>query len=110
MALTYITGGGKNTRYYKIKKNKDAAGHNVGEVSRISCQEYDDSNKNVDLGRHKPNIGDKVIIIMKPYHMYNCKTGIVKNVLTNKAIHTRGHKVRLNSGEIGRTLKIIKNN
>ena len=105
--LTYITGG-KNARYYRIKKHKNSAGNIVGDVSRISCQEYDDSNKNIELGRHKPSVGDKVIIIMKPYHQYNCKTGIVKNVLTNKMIHTRGHKVRLETGEIGRTLKIIK--
>ena len=54
-----------------------------------------------------PRIGDKVIIIIKPYQEYNCKTGIVDRLLTKKQIHTRGHKVMLHTGEVGRTLKIL---
>ena len=103
--LIYATGG-SNKRYYKIKKIKKN-NKIYGEVSRISCAEYDSHNTNPDIGKFRPNVGDKVIIIMKPYHSYTCKTGIVKYVLTRKAIHTRGHKVRLITGEIGRTLKIL---
>jgi uncharacterized repeat protein (TIGR03833 family) len=54
-----------------------------------------------------PRIGDKVIIIIKPYQEYNCKTGIVDRLLTKKQIHTRGHKVILHTGDVGRTLKIL---
>ena len=122
MELQYMTGGGKNKRYYKIKKNKASAKKNKtsakknktsakknkasAKVSRISCQNYDDPRKNPNIGRIMPRVGDKVIIIIKPYYQYNCKTGIVQDILTRKPIHTRGHKVRLITGEIGRTLKI----
>ena len=79
-----------------------------GKVTRISCEKYDDSITNPGLGLVQPNAGDKVIIIVKPYHTHNCQTGIVQNVLTRRKIHTRGHKVRLTTGVIGRTLKILK--
>jgi len=52
-----------------------------------------------------PKVGDKVTIIIKPYKD-NCSTGIVKDVLTKKKNHTRGCKVRLQNGKIGRVLKI----
>jgi len=100
--LIFSTGGNGKERYYKI--SKEISG---GKVTRISCKEYDDVRTNPMLGRIQPKIGDKVTIIIKPYHKYICKTGIVKNVLTRRKIHTRGHKVRLESGDIGRTLKII---
>jgi uncharacterized repeat protein (TIGR03833 family) len=104
----YATGGKKNTRYFKIKKNKNKkTGEVSGDVSRISCAEYDNPKSNPTLGMVKPRVGDRVTIIIKPYSQYNCKTGIVKDVLTNKPIHTRGHKCRLTSGEIGRVLKIL---
>ena len=108
MDLLYTTGGGgKKHRFFKIKKKKNKkTGDVYGEVSRISCAEYDNPQKN-SIGLIKPKIGNKVIIIIKPYHQYNCKTGIVKDVLTRNEVHTRGHKVRLISGEIGRTLKIL---
>ena len=100
MSLLYITGG-KKKRFFRIKKNKNKkTGEVSGEVTRISCKEYDDSKTNTMLGKIKPNVGDKVVIIVKPYHTYTCHTGIVKNVLTNRQIHTRGHKVRLDNGVI----------
>jgi uncharacterized repeat protein (TIGR03833 family) len=107
MELHYMTGGGKKKRYFKITKNKTKNGKISAKVSRISCQKYDDPQKNTNIGRIMPQVGDKVTIIIKPYYQYNCKTGIVQDVLTRKPIHTRGHKVRLTTGEIGRTLKII---
>jgi uncharacterized repeat protein (TIGR03833 family) len=110
-SLFYTTGGGnKQIHYYHIKKNKkksNVSSSNKCQVKRISCQEYDDRTKNKDLGKIKPRIGSKVMIIIKPYNNYDCKIGIVKRVLTNKQIHTRGHKVMLETGIIGRTLKII---
>lgn len=108
-SLMYATGGRSNKRFFKIKKMKTTTGETFGEVSRISCAEYDDPKKNT-IGLVKPKTGDKVVIIIKPYHQYTCKTGIVQDVLTSKAIHTRGHKVRIISNNqiyIGRTLKIL---
>ena len=54
-----------------------------------------------------PKVGDKVKITIKPY-IGKTATGIVERVLTKKKYHSRGHKVKLTSGKIGRILKIIK--
>lgn len=56
----------------------------------------------------KPSKGDIVRVIIKPYDEGNTKLGVVKDVLTRKEVHTRGHKVRLHNGVIGRLVKIIK--
>ena len=107
--MDYITvGGNGNKTYMRIKKKKNKkTGAVSAEVSRISCKDYDDPIKNKNIGRIMPSVGDKVIIIIKPYHQYNCKTGIVSRVLTKKRYHSRGHKVMLQTGEVGRTLKIL---
>ncbi len=98
--------GGK--RYYRVKRKKNKSTGNVtGDVSRITCAEYDNAATNTTLGKTMPRVGNKVSIIVKPYHQYNCVTGIVKDVLTRRETHTRGHKVRLTTGVIGRTLKIL---
>ena len=91
----------KKSQTEKVKKSQ------TEKVKKSTCQELDDREKNPNLGKIKPNIGDRVMIIIKPYHNFNCVSGEVRDVLTRKPIHTRGHKVRLESGEIGRTLKII---
>jgi uncharacterized repeat protein (TIGR03833 family) len=105
--MDYIVGG-KNKIYMRIKKIKNLnTGKINADVSRISCRDYDDPNKNKNIGRIIPQVGDKVIIIIKPYHEFNCKTGIVDKVLTKKSIHTRGHKIKLHTGQVGRTLKIL---
>ena len=54
-----------------------------------------------------PSIGDSVVIIMKPYAKKHLIKGIVAVVLTKKKNHTRGHKVKLTTGEIGRIIKIL---
>jgi uncharacterized repeat protein (TIGR03833 family) len=53
-----------------------------------------------------PKVGNKVKIAIKPY---KGKTAIgkVKRVLTKKKYHSRGHKVMLNSDEVGRVLEIL---
>lgn len=106
--MDYITGG-ENKRYYRIKKKKNIKkGDNIkADVSRISCKDYDDPLKNMNIGRIMPRVGDKVIIIIKPYREYNCKTGIVDKVLTKKPVHTRGHKCMIHTGDVGRVLKIL---
>ena len=55
----------------------------------------------------KPYVGDTVKIAIKPYKG-RTEIGIVKDVLTKRNFHSRGHKVRLRSGTIGRVLRIIK--
>ena len=52
-----------------------------------------------------PKIGNKVTISIKPYKGKTEK-GIVKKVLTKKKYHSRGHKVMLESGTIGRITTI----
>jgi uncharacterized repeat protein (TIGR03833 family) len=52
----------------------------------------------------RPKKGDKVKIIIKPYYKKITKIGVVKDVLTKAKKHTRGHKVRLEDGTIGRVV------
>ena len=52
----------------------------------------------------RPNVGDHVKIIIKPYHQNNTKEGIIQRVLTRKMFHSRGHKVKLTDGTVGRML------
>src|SRR4029079_526718 len=53
-----------------------------------------------------PKVGDKVYIIQKVnYGSEDYDLGIVKDVLTSRPEHPRGHKVRLTTGIIGRVQK-----
>lgn len=85
-------------KYYKVNKKTQ-------EVVEVSKNEFlektkKEKTKKTKLGE-KPKPGDKVLIKIKPYTGLE-EFGIVKDVLTNKKIHPRGHKVRLESGTIGR--------
>ena len=80
--------------FYKIER---------GKTRRVSKEKV---NKNNNL--KKPSVGDIVKIIIKPYSDGVTVNGIVKRVLTKKEIHTRGHKVELRDGTIGRLVKILK--
>jgi uncharacterized repeat protein (TIGR03833 family) len=52
--------------------------------------------------------GIKVAIVLKKDQRTGVLTnGIVKDILTGSAQHSRGIKVRLESGEIGRVKKIL---
>lgn len=84
--------------YYKIKKDEP--------VRRISKKEFD---KKYNLKRSDLKVGDLVKIIVKPYKNGKTVTGKIKKILTNKNIHTRGHKVMLEDGTVGRMVS-IKNN
>lgn len=55
----------------------------------------------------KPKIGDSVEIAIKPYKGKK-EIGIVKKVLTKRRFHTRGHKVELKTGTIGRIIRFLK--
>ena len=61
-------------------------------------------------GNHRKNIriGSEVRIVLKKDQGSGRLTeGIVKAILTSAAVHHRGIKVRLESGEIGRVKEII---
>lgn len=61
-------------------------------------------------GQFRKNIkaGYKVLIVKKTDQQTGKLTeGIVKRILTNKEYHSRGIKVELNSGEVGRVQKIL---
>jgi len=78
----------KNGYYYEIQK---------GCAKRISKKKYLTS-------KNKPKVGNSVMIIVKPYKKNKKVKGIIKRVLTKKQFHSRGHKVELLDGTIGRVL------
>lgn len=58
------------------------------------------------VGSRKPKPGEEVYIIQKKnYGTEDYDLGIVKDVLTSRPEHPRGHKVRLTNGLIGRVQK-----
>lgn len=58
------------------------------------------------VGSRKPNPGEKVFVIQKKdYGTEDYVEGVVKDVLTSRPEHPRGHKVRLTNGVIGRVQK-----
>lgn len=48
------------------------------------------------------------IILKKDQRSGNVTYGVVKNLLTSSAFHSRGIKVRLEDGQIGRVCEIIE--
>jgi uncharacterized repeat protein (TIGR03833 family) len=90
----YQTYGGY---YYKISG---------GKTKRIS---YDEYKCDYEIGKRTVNSGDRVRITIKKMGVYNAKAeGIVQDVLTHKKFHSRGLKVRLTSGEVGRVVCVYK--
>jgi len=62
-------------------------------------------------GTERKNIkpGSRVKIVQKQHQRSGQLTeGVVKDLLTNSAVHHRGIKVRLESGMIGRVQEIIQ--
>ena len=56
-----------------------------------------------EVGSRYPKSGEKVLIVQKKdYESGKLTEGVVKDVLTSKKFHPRGHKVRLTNGIIGR--------
>lgn len=56
-----------------------------------------------EVGSRYPKSGERVRIVQKKDYVSGQLTeGIVKDVLTSKQFHPRGHKVRLSDGTIGR--------
>lgn len=55
-----------------------------------------------------PKAGDRVLVAQKiNYENGELTEGIVKDVLTKRRFHPRGHKVRLENGIIGRVQKFL---
>lgn len=53
--------------------------------------------------------GLRVKVVQKPHQRTGQLTeGVVKDLLTNSAVHPRGIKVRLTSGIVGRVQEIIQ--
>lgn len=48
------------------------------------------------------------IILKKDQRNGNITYGIVQNLLTSSTFHSRGIKVRLDDGQIGRVIEIVK--
>jgi len=58
--------------------------------------------------RENIKVGSLVSIIVKTDQRSGKSTeGIVKDILTNSSFHSRGIKVRLESGQVGRVKEII---
>lgn len=67
---------------------------------------YETKNSEYIVGSRRPKIGDQVYIIQKEnYGSEDYDQGTVKDVLTSKQFHPRGHKVRLENGLVGRVQK-----
>lgn len=79
---------------YEIKK---------GSTKRVPKKEVKSGYNFNDLKK-----GVKVEIIVKPYKNGKKVVGIIKRVLTKKKVHTRGHKVMLEDGTVGRMIRIFK--
>ena len=63
--------------------------------------------ENINQHRHNINPGTSVLIVLKKdQRTGNLTRGIVKDILTKKSYHSRGIKVRLTTGQVGRVVKI----
>ena len=66
---------------------------------------------NYIVGSRYPKPGEKVLIAQKKdYESGKLTEGVVKDVLTSKQFHPRGHKVRLDNGIIGRVQRFADDN
>lgn len=77
-----------------------------GKTKRIAEKDY---RCDYEIGKTTVNIGDRVRIKIKCRGVYDAEAvGIVKRVLTSKPRHTRGKKIMLNDGTVGRVLCVFK--
>ena len=74
-------------------------------VKRISEEEYQKKTTGYNHTKDSIKVGDKVTVIIKPYKDGKYVTGMIKKILTKKKIHTRGHKVMLKDGTVGRMVR-----
>ena len=88
----------------KKKLNKKKLNKKIRKSKLVSCIEAMMHNT---TSLTKPNVGDKVVIITKPYNLHKCYEGYVSILLTKKKFHSRGHKVLLEDNVKGRIVKIV---
>ena len=93
-------------RCLKKSKFREIPQTSKNKLNQIKLKFKNPHNK-IPIISGKPKKGDWVEIAIKPYKG-KTEIGIVKDVLTKKKVHPRGHKVRLKSGTIGRILKILE--
>ncbi|RLA83087.1 MAG: YwbE family protein [Epsilonproteobacteria bacterium] len=53
---------------------------------------------------------DVLIVLKKDQRSGKLTKGVVKKILSPGSVHTRGIKVRLTSGQVGRVQRILTNN
>ena len=87
-----------------MERNEKSGGKYLKTKLSLPKKSFSHDQKQIQL----PKKGDKVEIIIKPYKSKITKVGIIKDVLTKKKYHSRGHKVRLEDGTIGRIVKKLK--
>ena len=87
-----------------MERNEKSGGKYLKTKVSLPKKSFSHDQKQIQL----PKKGDKVEIIIKPYKSKITKVGIIKDVLTKKKYHSRGHKVRLEDGTIGRIVKKLK--
>lgn len=87
-----------------MEKNEKSGGKYIKRKVSLPKKSFSHEQKQIQL----PKKGDKVEIIIKPYKSKITKVGTIKDVLTKKKYHSRGHKVRLEDGTIGRIVKKLK--
>ena len=99
--IVFNSGGGRRTR---VKSGRRKRRRKSPHKKRRSPHKR----KSPDNSPPQPKVGDNIIIIIKPYSNNVKVKGIVKRVLTKRKYHSRGHKVELKDGTIGRTIEILK--
>jgi uncharacterized repeat protein (TIGR03833 family) len=77
-------------------------------TKRIPKKEYQKIVKKYNYNLDSIKIGDLVTIIVKPYNKGKNVSGKIKKILTKKKKHTRGHKVMLEDGTVGRMISVDK--
>jgi len=103
----YKTAGGY---YYKVAGGRPATRISKGEFEeKKERARSPECNKNLGTRQGDFVVGDKVRVKIKSRGVYDSEAeGIVERKLTSKKRHTRGIKVRLVGGIIGRTICVFK--
>ena len=98
----------KSENKKSIKKSEKSEKSENNKVKRISKKEYDSTIKKYNYSLDSIKIGYKVTIIVKPYNKGKHVSGKIKKILTKNKKHTKGHKVMLEDGTIGRMISVDK--
>ena len=94
---------GQEWKVVKVFKKISNLNNSI-ENTRNNSIENKQNKQNKTISKVKPKVGQNVHIIVKPYYKKIIKSGIIKRVLTKKKYHSRGHKVMLLNGKVGRVI------